>query len=162
MNIFVARISISVSLCLTLLAHFCCCCCHAIFLRSACFFSKQSASTVSSDYSSNSTQTQKLLQLGSHPVIFYVLYRSIMTWIRLVDRELWIFWILILSILGPRSIIVSSSSDTMPCTSTKLVVYKVSFSTFWDRQKFPKQYPEFRPPAQWSKLIGKINTYTMS
>jgi len=77
-------------------------------------------------------------------------------WIRLMDRELGIFsWIfLILSILGPRSIMVSSSSETMPCKSTKLVVYKVSFSTFWDRQKFPKQYPEFRPPAQWSKLIG--------
>ena len=48
-----------------------------------------------------------------------------------------------------------SSSSDIPCQSTKLVVYKVTFSTFWDREKFPKQYPEFRPPAQWSKLVGK-------
>ena len=43
----------------------------------------------------------------------------------------------------------------MPCQSSKLVVYKVTFETFWDREKFPKQYPEWRPPAQWSKLVGK-------
>ena len=139
--------------------------CHLPSERLLIFQQVERMETVVSELgSSNSTtQTQKLL---SHPVIFYVLQRSIIimtAWIRLMDRELgilisWIF--LILSILGPRSIMVSSSSETMPCKSTKLVVYKVSFSTFWDRQKFPKQYPEFRPPAQWSKLIGKICNIT--
>ena len=52
---------------------------------------------------------------------------------------------------------VRSDASSMKCQSTKLVVYQVTFKTFWDREKFPKQYPEWRPPAQWSKLIGKTN-----
>ena len=43
------------------------------------------------------------------------------------------------------------------CQSNRLVVYKVIFSTYWDRKQFPKQYPEWRPPAQWSKLVGESN-----
>ena len=53
--------------------------------------------------------------------------------------------------------LVRGDANDMQCQSTKLVVYKVTFATFWDRDKFPKQYPEWRPAAQWSKLIGKIN-----
>ena len=52
-------------------------------------------------------------------------------------------------------ILVLGDANDMPCKSSKLVVYKVTFDTFWDREKFPKQYPEWRPPAQWSKLVGK-------
>lgn len=26
--------------------------------------------------------------------------------------------------------------------------------TYWTREKFPKHYPEWRPPAQWSKIYG--------
>ena len=52
---------------------------------------------------------------------------------------------------------VRGDANNMKCQSTKLVVYKVTFATFWDQDKFPKQYPEWRPPAQWSKLIGKTN-----
>jgi len=51
-------------------------------------------------------------------------------------------------------VLVSGDANDMPCQSSKLVVYKVTFETFWDREKFPKQYPEWRPPAQWSKLVG--------
>ena len=41
------------------------------------------------------------------------------------------------------------------CDADKLAVYRVVFNTFWDRETFPRQYPEWRPPAQWSKLIGE-------
>ena len=47
---------------------------------------------------------------------------------------------------------VSSGTE---CDADKLAVYRVVFDTFWDRETFPKQYPEWRPPAQWSKLIGE-------
>lgn len=54
----------------------------------------------------------------------------------------------------PRS--SKSSSDPSTCDPDKLMVYKVSLATHWSRTLFPKQYPEWRPPAQWSKLIGKF------
>ncbi|KAK6635940.1 hypothetical protein RUM44_001195 [Polyplax serrata] len=40
------------------------------------------------------------------------------------------------------------------CQPDKLTVYKVILHTFWTRDKFPKHYPDWRPPAQWSKLVG--------
>lgn len=33
--------------------------------------------------------------------------------------------------------------------------YILVFTGHWSPQAFPKQYPLFRPPAQWSKLIGE-------
>ncbi|KAK6638869.1 hypothetical protein RUM43_007138, partial [Polyplax serrata] len=39
------------------------------------------------------------------------------------------------------------------CQPDKLTVYKVILHTFWTRDKFPKHYPDWRPPAQWSKLV---------
>ena len=53
------------------------------------------------------------------------------------------------------SILVAGIRTDDACQSNRLVVYKVIFNTYWDRKKFPKQYPEWRPPAQWSKLVGK-------
>ena len=50
------------------------------------------------------------------------------------------------------ALVVNADED---CESNRLVVYKVIFTTYWDRKRFPKQYPEWRPPAQWSKLVGK-------
>ncbi|KAJ9593766.1 hypothetical protein L9F63_027590, partial [Diploptera punctata] len=41
------------------------------------------------------------------------------------------------------------------CEADKLTVYKVILQTFWTRDQFPKHYPDWRPPAQWSKLIGR-------
>lgn len=42
-----------------------------------------------------------------------------------------------------------------PCQPDKLTVYKVVLHTFWSREKFPKHYPDWRPPAQWSKVFGE-------
>lgn len=41
------------------------------------------------------------------------------------------------------------------CTSERLVVYKVVLHTYWTRELFPKHYPDWRPPAQWTKTIGR-------
>lgn len=42
-----------------------------------------------------------------------------------------------------------------PCQPDKLTVYKVVLHTFWSRDKFPKHYPDWRPPAQWTKVFGR-------
>lgn len=42
-----------------------------------------------------------------------------------------------------------------PCQPDKLTVYKVVLHTFWSRDTFPKHYPDWRPPAQWSKVFGR-------
>lgn len=47
------------------------------------------------------------------------------------------------------------AKDPLTCDPDKLMVYKVTLATHWTRALFPKQYPEWRPPAQWSKVIGK-------
>lgn len=46
-------------------------------------------------------------------------------------------------------------SESEPCQPDKLTVYKVVLHTFWSREKFPKHYPDWRPPAQWSKVFGE-------
>lgn len=40
------------------------------------------------------------------------------------------------------------------CRPEKLTVYKMVLDTFWTRDKFPKHYPDWRPAAQWSKVVG--------
>ncbi|XP_057379157.1 spondin-2-like [Daphnia carinata] len=58
-----------------------------------------------------------------------------------------------------------SSKERSPflCDPDKLMVYKVTLATHWSRTLFPKQYPEWRPPAQWSKVIGRSHdsSYTL-
>ena len=34
--------------------------------------------------------------------------------------------------------------------------------THWSEKMFPKQYPQWRPPAQWSKTIGYSHNGSMS
>ncbi|CAH0719865.1 unnamed protein product, partial [Brenthis ino] len=47
---------------------------------------------------------------------------------------------------------LSSDSDT--CNPDKMTVYRMVLHTYWTREKFPKHYPDWRPPAQWSKIYG--------
>jgi len=49
----------------------------------------------------------------------------------------------------------TNKGDPFVCDPDKLLVYRVTLSTHWSRTNFPKQYPEWRPPAQWSKMIGR-------
>ena len=37
----------------------------------------------------------------------------------------------------------------------KLALYKVTLKTYWSRARFPRHYPEWKPPAQFGKLVGK-------
>jgi len=40
------------------------------------------------------------------------------------------------------------------CPPGMLVVYRLSLKTHWDENTFPKQFPQWRPSAQWSKTVG--------
>ena len=44
-----------------------------------------------------------------------------------------------------------------PCSPGNLAVYRLELRTFWSEDKFPKQYPQWRPSAQWSRTIGKTS-----
>ena len=46
-----------------------------------------------------------------------------------------------------------SRSDVL-CEPDHLTVYRVTLTTNWTSRSFPKHYPQWRPPAQWSKFIG--------
>lgn len=50
-----------------------------------------------------------------------------------------------------------STADGVPaeCSADKLIVYRMVLHTFWTSSRFPKHYPQWRPPAQWSTLIGR-------
>lgn len=48
------------------------------------------------------------------------------------------------------------------CRPEKLTVYKVVLHTFWTRDKFPKHYPDWRPPAQWSKVFGECQLWVIN
>ncbi|XP_065331986.1 spondin-2 [Cloeon dipterum] len=43
------------------------------------------------------------------------------------------------------------------CSGDKLTIYKVVVTTQWTRDRFPKNYPDWRPPAQWSKTVGRTH-----
>ncbi|MBN3301194.1 spondin-2a [Amia ocellicauda] len=54
---------------------------------------------------------------------------------------------------------MSFSSASRPasqplCSERSPASYILVFSGLWSPQTFPKQYPLFRPPAQWSKLVA--------
>ncbi|XP_074086078.1 spondin-2 isoform X2 [Macrotis lagotis] len=44
------------------------------------------------------------------------------------------------------------------CTAPGLGRYSISFTGKWSQATFPKQYPLFRPPAQWSSLLGATHS----
>ena len=44
------------------------------------------------------------------------------------------------------------------CPSSTLAVYRLQLATHWTEENFPKQYPQWRPPAQWSKTVGFTHT----
>ncbi|XP_041979917.1 spondin-2 [Aricia agestis] len=48
--------------------------------------------------------------------------------------------------------LVAASEDT--CNPDKMTVYRMVLHTYWTRDKFPKHYPDWRPPAQWSRVYG--------
>ncbi|XP_013771660.2 spondin-2-like [Limulus polyphemus] len=61
-------------------------------------------------------------------------------------------WSLMLAYLF--SLMVKASGK---CPEEKLSVYEVSLVTEWSEKNFPKQYPMWRPHAQWSKVLGRTH-----
>lgn len=49
---------------------------------------------------------------------------------------------------------ISSNSVSQQCKPDHLTVYKVILHTYWNERLFPKHFPQWRPPAQWTKLVG--------
>ncbi|KAM4733250.1 spondin-2b [Anableps anableps] len=45
-------------------------------------------------------------------------------------------------------------TDVPVCTASETAQYSLTFTGKWTQAAFPKQYPVYRPPAQWSNLIG--------
>ncbi|XP_048350313.1 spondin-2-like [Sphaerodactylus townsendi] len=59
---------------------------------------------------------------------------------------------LLLTILGCASCL--PLDDDSVCTAEELAKYSIIFTGKWSQVAFPKQYPLYRPPAQWSPLLG--------
>lgn len=45
------------------------------------------------------------------------------------------------------------------CDPATMVVYRMSLVTNWTEELFPKSYPKWRPPAQWSQVFGTFDHY---
>ena len=44
------------------------------------------------------------------------------------------------------------------CLPGHLAVYTLQVETFWTETLFPRQFPVWRPPAQWSRTVGVAHT----
>lgn len=42
------------------------------------------------------------------------------------------------------------------CDEEDVVVYKMKLKTLWSEERFPKDYPLYRPKAQWAQVFGKF------
>ena len=40
------------------------------------------------------------------------------------------------------------------CDPDSAALYQITLETFWTPDKFPRQFPTWRPPAQWSPVFG--------
>ncbi|XP_048513643.1 uncharacterized protein LOC105685150 [Athalia rosae] len=75
-------------------------------------------------------------------------------------------WHLILAVVfGITTILanVDAQCGSSASQQDKLALYKVTLRTHWSRARFPRHYPEWRPPAQFGKLIGRTHdsSYTL-
>lgn len=64
-------------------------------------------------------------------------------------------WALLLTTLG--CVASQPLGGESVCTARPLAKYSITFTGKWSQTAFPKQYPLFRPPAQWSSLLGKCS-----
>lgn len=62
--------------------------------------------------------------------------------------------ILLMITLGHEILSMPVPTDVPLCTASETAQYSLTFSGKWSQAAFPKQYPIYRPPAQWSNLIG--------
>ncbi|XP_015283349.1 PREDICTED: spondin-2 [Gekko japonicus] len=64
---------------------------------------------------------------------------------------------LLLTILGSARCLPLDDDDSV-CTAEELAKYSIVFTGKWSQVAFPKQYPLYRPPAQWSPLLGVVHS----
>ncbi|CAD7675795.1 unnamed protein product [Nyctereutes procyonoides] len=65
-------------------------------------------------------------------------------------------WALLLTALGCAAGRPRGAESV--CTARPLARYSITFTGKWSQAAFPKQYPLFRPPAQWSSLLGAAHS----
>ncbi|XP_026908903.2 spondin-2 [Acinonyx jubatus] len=65
-------------------------------------------------------------------------------------------WALLLATLGSAASQPLGAESV--CTARPLAKYSLTFTGKWSQTAFPKQYPLFRPPAQWSSLLGAAHS----
>ncbi|XP_004432263.1 PREDICTED: spondin-2 [Ceratotherium simum simum] len=65
-------------------------------------------------------------------------------------------WALLLAVLGSAA--GQPLGGESACTARPLATYSITFTGKWSQTAFPKQYPLFRPPAQWSSLLGAAHS----
>ncbi|XP_035570604.1 spondin-2 isoform X1 [Canis lupus baileyi] len=65
-------------------------------------------------------------------------------------------WALLLTALGSAAGRPRGAESV--CTARPLARYSITFTGKWSQTAFPKQYPLFRPPAQWSSLLGAAHS----
>ncbi|KAG7190570.1 hypothetical protein KM043_006662 [Ampulex compressa] len=83
-------------------------------------------------------------------------------------RGMWLQWsILLLLLLGTRLLFVVAQCGSLvqdrqekEDKQDKLALYKITLRTYWSRARFPRHYPEWKPPAQFGKLIGRTHDFT--
>ncbi|NXO79951.1 SPON2 protein, partial [Sitta europaea] len=63
-----------------------------------------------------------------------------------------VLWTVLVTMLGYASSL-PVGEDAL-CTAEELAKYRIIFTGKWSQTAFPKQYPLYRPPAQWSSLLG--------
>ncbi|KAL8563696.1 hypothetical protein ACOMHN_050524 [Nucella lapillus] len=45
--------------------------------------------------------------------------------------------------------------NNLKCSESSVAEYRLTFHGVWSEDRFPRMYPRRRPPAQWSKLVGR-------
>ncbi|XP_012519113.1 PREDICTED: spondin-2 [Propithecus coquereli] len=65
-------------------------------------------------------------------------------------------WTLLLATLSSTT--GQSFGGESVCMARPLAKYSITFTGKWSQTAFPKQYPLFRPPAQWSSLLGAAHS----
>ncbi|XP_055705737.1 spondin-2 [Phlebotomus papatasi] len=68
---------------------------------------------------------------------------------------LWLMWG---RLVGGQTTVAASVNPTTCHTGDRLAVYRVVLHTYWTRDLFPKHFPDWRPPAQWTITIGRTHT----
>lgn len=73
---------------------------------------------------------------------------------------LWCFTLMVTLLSGIATMPVSVMEPL--CTAPSTAKYRLTFTGKWSQTAFPKQYPVYRPPAQWSPMIGEWNTLNVN